>query len=114
MLFNNIDNVLSDITSDDDLWWSIQVNSIFFCFISNNIETNLSFVFSETDKSTINTTSFSLKSEIKHEYISINKARIVSPILEIKVKIESENKEYIFCKEYDDFDEHYVYVCENP
>lgn len=45
--------------------------------------------------------SFLLKPEIKREYISINKAKIISTKLEIKVKIESENKEYIFCKEYD-------------
>lgn len=49
--------------------------------------------------------SFLSKQEIKWEYVGINKSKIISPRIEIKVKIESENKEYIFYKEYVDFQE---------
>ena len=44
-----------------------------------------------------------LNSEPESGYISINKDKIVSPKLEIKLKFESENEEYVFCKEYDDY-----------
>lgn len=47
---------------------------------------------------------FSLNSEKKCEYIGINTTKIASSNIEIRVKLESENKEYIFCKEYEDIE----------
>lgn len=41
--------------------------------------------------------------EVKWEYIGIHKRKIVSKTIEIRIKIELED-EYIFCKEYDDFE----------
>lgn len=47
-----------------------------------------------------------LNLKLKSGYISINKAKITSSGIEIKVKMELENKEYVFCKAYENF-------CEN-
>lgn len=46
---------------------------------------------------------FSLKSEIRHEYVGINKEKIMSKKIEVKMTLISSEKEYIFCKEYTDF-----------
>lgn len=46
-----------------------------------------------------------LKPEVKCEYSGINKIKIVSKTIEIRIKFESDENEYIFCKEYGDFEE---------
>lgn len=48
---------------------------------------------------------FLSKSEIERRYVGINKVKIKSQKIEIRIEIESENKEYVFCREYDDFEE---------
>ena len=49
--------------------------------------------------------SFNSTSEVEYHYIGIDKNKIASKSIEIRISFESDNKEYIFCKEYDDFEE---------
>jgi len=49
--------------------------------------------------------SFSLKAEIEREYIGLVKEKIMSNKLEMRITLVSDEKEYIFCKEYSDFED---------
>lgn len=44
-------------------------------------------------------------SKIEYGYITINKDNIISKKIELKITISFGNKEYIYCKEYDDFED---------
>ncbi len=41
----------------------------------------------------------------EQKYIEINKSKIASNSIEVKVIIKKEEKEYLFCKRYDDFED---------
>lgn len=49
--------------------------------------------------------SFSLKSEIECEYIGLIKEKIMSKKIELRMTLISDDKEYVFCKEYSDYEE---------
>lgn len=49
--------------------------------------------------------SFFLKSEIKCEYIGLIKEKIMSKKIELRMTLISDDKEYVFCKEYSDFED---------
>lgn len=44
-------------------------------------------------------------SKIEREYVGIDKSKILSNSVEIRFKVEVEKNEYIFCKEYDNFED---------
>ena len=49
--------------------------------------------------------SFSSKSEFEHEYIGLIKEKIMSKKIELRFTLILDGKEYIFCKEYSDFED---------
>ena len=49
--------------------------------------------------------SFSLRTEIEREYIGLIKEKIMSKKIEMRITLISDEKEYVFCKEYSDFED---------